>query len=312
LIFTLIIGKNTFLSTGTLALVNLRTLMNNALKVILPFLLFSLLSNSTFAIASHERKELKESTYSAAPVVSVARDGYELILGKDMLSGEDLSTGSRVLAGIGILTLGSSNIIKAGAKRIAKLGQNKLLQKVLKSGYDKVVDGVGSVLTSARKLINKIGPQRFSKVLKTPKGARPDPKTYLPTDYIQSHLKQFDDGATIFMKKSQYEKYGPAQADGTAFVLPKHEADKLLVNAGGDKRAIEEALGFPKGTLDNEKLVRIDVSNPRQHNARLPSGNEPGVNDFWIPGGKLPNGNSEAVLDLGNVSTDKLKITNID
>jgi hypothetical protein len=36
----------------------------------------------------------------------------------------------------------------------------------------------------------------------------------------------------------------------------------------------------------------------------MPSGNEAGVNDFWIPGGKLPNGNSEAVLDLGEASAD--------
>ena len=35
------------------------------------------------------------------------------------------------------------------------------------------------------------------------------------------------------------------------------------------------------------------------------SGYEPGANDLWVPGGKLPNGNSGAVLDLGNISTDK-------
>ena len=154
----------------------------------------------------------------------------------------------------------------------------------------------------------------FNKIIREnliPKGARPDPKTYLSTEFIESHLKQFDDGATRFMKKSKYEKYGPAQADGTAFVLPKHEADKLLANNGGDKRLMEKALGFTEGTLNDDILIRIDISNPRQYNSRVPSGNEAGANNLWMPGGKLPNGNSEAVLDLDNVSRDILKITEI-
>jgi hypothetical protein len=36
------------------------------------------------------------------------------------------------------------------------------------------------------------------------------------------------------------------------------------------------------------------------------------ANDLWIPGGKLPNGNSEAVLDLGNTPSDIFTITKIE
>ncbi len=35
----------------------------------------------------------------------------------------------------------------------------------------------------------------------------------------------------------------------------------------------------------------------------MPTGNEEGVNDLWLPGGKLPTGQSEAVtnqIKLGN------------
>jgi hypothetical protein len=34
----------------------------------------------------------------------------------------------------------------------------------------------------------------------------------------------------------------------------------------------------------------------------MPSGNETGANDLWIPGGRLPDGNLEAVIDVGDIS----------
>jgi hypothetical protein len=37
-------------------------------------------------------------------------------------------------------------------------------------------------------------------------------------------------------------------------------------------------------------------------NLRIPSGNEAGANEFWIPGGKLPDGNSEAVIDAAGIA----------
>ncbi|GHU54030.1 hypothetical protein FACS1894132_07930 [Clostridia bacterium] len=38
-----------------------------------------------------------------------------------------------------------------------------------------------------------------------------------------------------------------------------------------------------------------DISEPS--NARIPSGNEGGANDFWIPGGYSSGGLPEAVID---------------
>ena len=32
----------------------------------------------------------------------------------------------------------------------------------------------------------------------------------------------------------------------------------------------------------------------------MPTGNESGANDLWLPGGKLPKGYSEAVMDAVN------------
>jgi RHS repeat-associated protein len=133
-----------------------------------------------------------------------------------------------------------------------------------------------------------------------PKGARPDPKTYMPESQIKSQLSQFESGASRFMTKGNVDKYGPAQRDGTSFLLTRKEADELLASTKGDKRALEDALGLPKNFLDTNELVRVDVPDPKSLNLRIPSGNEAGANDYWLPGGKLPDGNLEAVVDLGN------------
>lgn len=143
--------------------------------------------------------------------------------------------------------------------------------------------------------------EKRQEIITTEKGDRPDPSTYLPAEYIEQHLAKFADGATRFMPESNLEKYGIAQRDGTSFVMPKHEADALIESTQGDPRALERALGLPEGFLDSNTLKRIDIATPADHNLRIPSGNEAGANDQWIPGGQLPDGASEAVINGGDV-----------
>lgn len=139
-------------------------------------------------------------------------------------------------------------------------------------------------------------------ILAIAKGERPDPTTYLDPDYVAQHLAQFENGASRFMTQTNLEKYGIAQRDGTSFIMPGHEATELLAKTAGDKRALEQALGLPENFLDTNALVRVDIPDPKQLNLRIPSGNEAGANEFWIPGGKLPDGNSEAVIDAAGIS----------
>ena len=134
-----------------------------------------------------------------------------------------------------------------------------------------------------------------------PKSERPLPANYLPKSYIDRHLAQFDNGASRFMTRNNLEKYGIGQRDGTSFVMPKAEADMLIENSGGNRASMENALGLPTGFLDGNELVRVDIPNPRNNNLRIPSGKEAGANELWIPGGKLPDGSSEAVIDAGQL-----------
>jgi hypothetical protein len=136
-------------------------------------------------------------------------------------------------------------------------------------------------------------------VYAVPKASRPAVETYLPKPAIDAHLAEFDAGASRFMTESNLAKYGPAQRDGTAFVMPKAQADKLLADAAGDAAKLEESLGLPANSLANNPLVRVDVPRPRDLNLRMSDGTQAGANSQWMPGGYLPNGQIEAVLDLG-------------
>ena len=156
-----------------------------------------------------------------------------------------------------------------------------------------------------------LGAEKRDEIIATPKGRRPDPSEYLSPEYIESHLKKFTDGATRFMPESNLEKYGIAQRDGTSFVMPKNEADAMIEANGGSLRAMENELGLPEGFLDSNKIVRIDISDPEAFNLRIPSGNEAGANDQWIPGGCLPNGASEAVVDGGRIPPDDYTVTDV-
>ncbi|TRW86178.1 hypothetical protein FK535_06790 [Mycolicibacterium sp. 018/SC-01/001] len=148
-------------------------------------------------------------------------------------------------------------------------------------------------------------------ILAMEKGTRPDPSDYLSQEYIDHHMAKFDDGATRLMPEDNYNKYGLAQRDGTSFVMATKEVEELLASTHGDPRALEQALGMPEGFLEKHRILRIDIPEPLNHDARIPSGNEAGANDQWIPGGLLPDGLAEAVIDGSSVQPKDFHISDL-
>ncbi|MFC7431516.1 MULTISPECIES: hypothetical protein [unclassified Agrococcus] len=134
-------------------------------------------------------------------------------------------------------------------------------------------------------------------------GSRPHPSTYFSEEDLDDHVSRFQNGGTRFMPRANVEKYGPAQADGTSFLMSTDEVDRMLIETGGDQELMERALGLNPGDLDGD-LVRVDVPNPFDHGIRMPSGNERGANEHWLPGGTLPGGISEGVIDGGGLVRD--------
>ncbi|GAB4023619.1 hypothetical protein [Spirosoma koreense] len=138
------------------------------------------------------------------------------------------------------------------------------------------------------------------KVLALPKGRRPDPAVYLQPSYLTFQLSLFKNGASYLVTKKALDDYGRellGYPDNTQFVMAKPEMDAMLIKTAKNVASIEAELGIPTGSWQGKPLVRIDIPDPVELHVRLPSGNEMGANALWLPGGKLPTGYSEAVVD---------------
>lgn len=141
------------------------------------------------------------------------------------------------------------------------------------------------------------------RVLAFAKGDRPDPETYLKKCYIKKHLKAFSKkagGSSYFVTQGSLVKYGcdPAGRTDGQFVLPYSKAEALLAETGGSIPEIEKSLGIPAGAWGPpEVLLLLVIPNPESLHVRIPSGNESGANEFWIPGGFTSGGEPEAVMD---------------
>lgn len=140
------------------------------------------------------------------------------------------------------------------------------------------------------------------------KGDAPDPGDYLDADYISQHLARFDDGASRIYFSDTLHTYGPGQWDGSTFVFPTSELDDIIRNADGDVNIIADQLGMERSWFfdDNGNPLPLEVRHfdPSElTNLRMPSGNEAGANEHWIPGGYLPTGIPEAVIDIPSSAT---------
>jgi hypothetical protein len=150
--------------------------------------------------------------------------------------------------------------------------------------------------TLAVKFINE---QTKESIRAIPKKNRPLPETYLSAAYMSKHQQQFKKGASFLLPVDILDRFGRdslGRRDGQ-FVMAKKEMDKLLKQAKGRLSYVETELGIPDGAWKGKKIARIDIPKPKKLNIRIPSGNEDGANDLWIPGGQLPNGYLESVVN---------------
>lgn len=205
---------------------------------------------------------------------------------------------------------GAAELVLAvvGTKGIDKAAKGARVATLADDAAD--VGRVANRTDEVARLGHGLSRTQIDEIRAIPKGSRPDPSEYLSPSYISEHLALFDDGAARFMPRRNLEKYGIAQRDGTSFVIPKREADLIEAAANrGDLRYVEQALGLKEGFFaDGGELMRIDIPNPREANLRIPSGNEAGASDLWLPGGRLPNGVPEAVVDGGSLPASRYSV----
>lgn len=145
-------------------------------------------------------------------------------------------------------------------------------------------------------------------ILSIPKGQRPAPEIYLSASYIRGHLAKFEKEGIVsrIVTKKSYETFGIGKPDigKTEFVSTKREIDDIIKKSNGNIKLIAEELGIPPSQLQEGGLVRIDFKISDKCKVEVPSGNEFGTNDLWLPGGKLPNGKLEAIIKTEGMVKD--------
>jgi len=109
-------------------------------------------------------------------------------------------------------------------------------------GQDRHGQGPGQGSTPDQQEFHGLTEDQRDEILGMDKGDRPDPAEYLPAEFIERHLERFQGGATRFMTSDNLDAFGVGQRDGTTFVFPKGELDKLMSATGGETSKLEQAL----------------------------------------------------------------------
>ncbi|MHB9805701.1 PAAR domain-containing protein [Pantoea ananatis] len=140
--------------------------------------------------------------------------------------------------------------------------------------------------------------EKIAEIQNIEKNLRPEPETYLPKDYIADHARAFENGASRIVTRKSFDEYGIGKPDlgKTEYVLTKERASEMINETNGDNIALAEKLGIPSKQLDGDSLVLIEFKPTELYSPKMPTGREFGANDQWIPGGKLPRGDLEAVV----------------
>ncbi len=153
------------------------------------------------------------------------------------------------------------------------------------------VDPWGLSCKEWKKLDPNLSTNQIDEILATPKGSRPDPKTYLSDEYVKNHHALFDGGAVRIQPSTPNGTIGRTET----WVFPKSVVSDAISSANGDPRKLETLLGLDPNYLGKAPVL-VDIPNPS--NVRIPTGNEFGANDFWRPGGlTYPGRIPEAVID---------------
>ena len=135
----------------------------------------------------------------------------------------------------------------------------------------------------------------FRAIIDLPKSNRPDPSNYISEEMIGRHLDMFETEGAVRITSNRYETL--ARGD-VGYVIPKSEYDALIAQTSGNKGELEEILGLRHGRLSDGDTIIAWIKPDDMQGLRMPSGNEPGTNYLWLPGGLTLNGVPEAILDL--------------
>lgn len=152
---------------------------------------------------------------------------------------------------------------------------------------------------------------KFDEIVALGNGNRPDPRTYMSQADIDAHLQPFrDSGAVRFTPRKTFEKYGTLGPPNGTFTIPRSKLREVMDRSGGDLGKVEVELGLAPGTLTSGDTVVAYIRPEDLRGLRMPDGNEPGANEYWLPGGYTSGGVPEATIDApADLPFDELDLT---
>ncbi|WP_163836735.1 hypothetical protein [Spartinivicinus ruber] len=71
-----------------------------------------------------------------------------------------------------------------------------------------------------------------------------------------------------------------------------------MSEANGNLRVVEKRLGLSDGYLGDKDTMVVHIERKDLDSLKVPSGNEGGANQYWVPGGYTSGGIPEAVVNL--------------
>ncbi len=142
-----------------------------------------------------------------------------------------------------------------------------------------------------------LSPSKIADILATEKPGRPLPASYIADARMAREVAKYDEGAVRFLSRDAYNTRGTLGPPG-GFVMPYKEFEGLVRAANGDMAVVEQKLGLSAGYLRDADTMIVKIDKADFHDLKLPSGNERGANEFWVPGGVTSGGVSEATLDF--------------
>ena len=140
------------------------------------------------------------------------------------------------------------------------------------------------------------------------RGARPPVSSYMSASQRATHLAAFDGGIVRITSRSAVTRYGTLGPAG-GFVTSAKDFSRIVKEAGGDLKIVEQRLGLIEGTLKDGDTLIAYVKRENATGLRVPDGNEAGANDKWVPGGYTSGNVVEAVMDFGkNMAFKEIKL----
>ncbi|MEY8198702.1 MAG: DUF637 domain-containing protein [Colwellia sp.] len=154
--------------------------------------------------------------------------------------------------------------------------------------------------------------EKFHEIKNLDNGSRPEkyledgqPNSEWPysTGFEVEHLAKFENGG-VRIYKPRSENGGPVTiGQDSMYIMPKDEFDSLIESSNGDSVAIEKALGLKTGQLSSGDY-KIAFLNDAGTQVSIPTGNEPGANGNWLPGGFTSGGIPEATYSGSQLEDD--------